>query len=128
MNALLDALENLYDSCVEYVDIEVAIRIRKIFVSILHKDEFILDTDDALHPYNMFMVIDDDPATPENREILRTKINAMIEAADSSLNQALEFMFCDPSHKCYRAVSGVIYYYYNYVNSQVRDDSGSESS
>ena len=128
MNALIDALENLYDSCVEYVDIEVAIRIRKIFISILHKDEFILDTDDSSHPYNMFMVVDGDPATNENREILRTKINGMIETADSRLNQALEFMFRDPSHKCYRAVNGVIYYYYNYVNSQVGNDGGSDSS
>lgn len=126
MNALLNALEELYDAVERVESHDYATRIRSILVDLLHKHESNTPQSDPNHPYSRFAARDDGEG---NRlrlfQAVQEKIN---EDEHEELQATIDLMFETPSTDQYEATVKVLRKYMRYVNEHRSDDSSDSDS
>jgi hypothetical protein len=124
MNALLNALEELYDTVVSVESHDYATRIRSILIDLLHKNEFNTQQNDPNHPYSRFAVRDD---AEGNRLRLFQAVQERVHE-DEELQATIDMMFETPSTDQYEATVKVLRKYMRYVNEHRSADSSESDS
>ena len=125
MNALLNALEELYDAVERVESHDYATRIRRFLIPLLHKDETNLSHNDPNSPYTRFAARGD---AEGNRlrlfQALQEAINE--EDSDHELQACVDLMFETPSTEAYTKTTTLLRRYLSYVDA-IRGDSDSDS-
>ena len=119
MNALLDALDELYDILKSAENENCAMRTRVHLTRILHKDEYDLDQNDPNHPYMRFAAPDD---AEDNRLRLFQAMQEAIGGEDSDdegdydLQPCIDLMFERPGTPAYNCMRRILRRYMSYAN------------
>lgn len=123
MNALLNAMDEVYDAVKAIENDDCATRIRRFLINLLHKDEGNLSYSDPNHPYTRFAARDD---ADDNRTRLFQAMQECLDEENSDLQAAVDMMFDTPGTAPYTAVQTLLRRYLRYANEH-RSSSDSDS-
>jgi hypothetical protein len=128
VNRLHTASEYLWISLSSAFDMDKVVRLKRIALDLLHKNENTLGTSDPNHPYLMFGVSGDASGNRSRfRDALRSRIEEDADTEDNrDLSEIVDAMF-NSSSTHYSKVTELLRMYRDYATAEVGSDSDSDS-